>query len=76
MRDIATQLGQRWGRAPQFNGRETETSLVVNPARLCEKLGTPPTQLDTMLNWTSQWVESGGRDLGKPTHFETRDGQY
>jgi nucleoside-diphosphate-sugar epimerase len=76
VRDIAIELGQRWGRTPQLSGRETETALLTNPARLCETLGTPLTRLETMLNWTAQWVESGGRDLGKPTHFETRDGQY
>jgi len=29
-----------------------------------------------MLGWTAHWVKLGGGDLGKPTHFEVRDGNY
>jgi hypothetical protein len=32
--------------------------------------------METLLRWTAQWVKQGGRDLGKPTHFEVRDGNY
>jgi hypothetical protein len=29
-----------------------------------------------MLRWVADWVRRGGRSLGKPTHFEVRDGTY
>jgi hypothetical protein len=29
-----------------------------------------------MLDWTADWVMRGQPSLGKPTHFETRDGKY
>jgi hypothetical protein len=32
--------------------------------------------MDTALRWTAAWVQQGGRSLGKPTHFEVRDGNY
>jgi hypothetical protein len=32
--------------------------------------------MDVMLRWTAHWVKHGGRDLGRPTHFEVRDGNY
>jgi hypothetical protein len=32
--------------------------------------------LGTLLDWTAAWARRGGRSLGKPTHFEVRDGQY
>jgi hypothetical protein len=76
VRAVAGRLGELLGRAPQFIGHETETALLANPAQLCARLGSPPTALETMLGWIAHWVKSGGRDLGKPTHFEARDGIY
>ncbi len=76
VRTVANRLGELFGRAPKFSGEETDTALLVNSNRLCARLGRPPTGLDTMLGWTAHWIASGGRDLGKPTHFEVRDGQY
>jgi hypothetical protein len=29
-----------------------------------------------MIAWVAAWVERGGRGLGKPTHFEARDGSF
>jgi len=64
------------GRPPAFSGVETKTALVANPAKLCNALGQPAVPLDAMLRLIAHWVSANGRDLGKPTHFETRDGAY
>jgi hypothetical protein len=29
-----------------------------------------------MIAMTADWVRSGGGSLGKPTHFEARDGKF
>jgi hypothetical protein len=29
-----------------------------------------------MLRWIADWVMRGGASLGKPTHFESRDGKF
>jgi hypothetical protein len=29
-----------------------------------------------MLDWTAAWAQQGKASLGKPTHFEVRDGNY
>lgn len=76
VRDIANQLGDLLQRSPRFEGTESGTALLANPGPLGESLGTPPTSLETMLRWIAHWVKSGGRDLDRPTHFETRDGRY
>jgi nucleoside-diphosphate-sugar epimerase len=76
VRQIATRLGELLGRPPCFAGQEASTTLLANPSRLCTALGPPSTPVEAMLRWTAHWVRQGGRDLGKPTHFEARDGDY
>jgi dTDP-4-dehydrorhamnose reductase len=76
VRAVANRLGELLGRTPHFVDEESKTALLVNAERICARLGPPPTTLETMLAWTAHWVESSGRDLGKPTHFDVRDGNY
>jgi len=76
VREIATRLGELLGKEPILSGKEENTALLANAARICQALGEPPTQMQTMLRWAAHWVMQGGRSLGKPTHFEVRDGQY
>ena len=76
MRQIAEQLAELLGRRPVFDERESATALVANAAKICGQLGVPRTPMDAMLRWTAHWVKQGGRDLGRPTHFEVRDGNY
>jgi nucleoside-diphosphate-sugar epimerase len=76
VRAVATQLGERLGRQPKFVGTESETALVANATALAAKLGAPATSIDTILAWAAEWVRGGGPDLGKPTHFEERTGNY
>jgi nucleoside-diphosphate-sugar epimerase len=76
VRKTAERFGQLLQRPVRFARTESETALVANTSRLCARLGDPPTPLETMLRWTAHWVKAGGRSLGKPTHFEVRDGRY
>ncbi len=76
VRAVATRLGELMGKAVKFNGTEASTALLNNPARACELLGQPPPRWRHVLQWTAQWVMSGGASLNKATHFEVRDGKY
>ena len=76
VRAVAERLGQLLGKPVRFSGQEGETALLGDTAKLRARLGDPPTPLETMLRWTAAWVKAGGRNLGKPTHFEVRDGRY
>jgi nucleoside-diphosphate-sugar epimerase len=76
VRAVAAQFGELLGRPPQFTGTEAPTALLGNSAGICEKLGAPAVPLETMLHWTAHWVKQGGRNPGRPTHFEVRDGKY
>ena len=76
VREVATRLGELMGKPAKFIGAESDAALTGNTSKLRALLGDPPTQLDAMLRWTADWVKRGGRSLGKPTHFEVRDGRY
>jgi nucleoside-diphosphate-sugar epimerase len=76
VRTVALRLGELLGKTVNFVDQENETCLLGNASRLSALLGKPNTSLETMLQWTAAWVKSGGRSLGKATHFETRDGNY
>jgi nucleoside-diphosphate-sugar epimerase len=76
VRDLAKRFGVLLGKPPQFTGTEADTALLSNPSRAGALFGQPPTPLEAMLRWTAHWVLRGGRTLGKPTHFEVRDGKY
>jgi len=76
VRDLATEFGRLLGRAPELAGTESATALLGNPGRLVSELGEPAVGMDRMMAWIADWVRRGGRNLGRPTHFETRDGRY
>ena len=75
-RDAALRLGLHLDREPVFTGRENQTALLGNAQKLCVELGEPSMKLEPMMQMVAAWVKRGGRNLGKPTHFETRDGKY
>ena len=76
IRAAAQALGQRLGIQPRFHGSEAETAWLLDCARANRLFGPPPVGLDTMLDWTADWLSRGMATLGKPTHFEARDGKY
>ena len=76
VREVAARFGERFGVAPTFSGTERDTALLSNAARCRELFGPPPTSLATMIAQVADWVEAGGGSLGKPTHFEEREGRF
>ncbi len=76
VRALAQRLSELMDRPVEIVGDEAQTALLSDTSRMVETLGAPATPLDTVLRWTAGWVEAGRPTLGKPTHFEVRDGQY
>jgi nucleoside-diphosphate-sugar epimerase len=76
VRDLAQALGRRLGREPRFEGVESGDALLSDTARMRSLIGPPEMVLETMLDWVSEWVRDGRPLLGKPTHFEARDGSF
>jgi nucleoside-diphosphate-sugar epimerase len=76
IRWLATELGRRMGREPEFVGEEAPTALLSNAAKAFGLFGYPRVPLATMIDWVAEWVARGGRSLGKATKFEVRDGKF
>ncbi len=49
---------------------------INSSLRATELFGYPTISPKTILRWTAEWIKAGGRDLGKPTHFEVSDGKF
>jgi hypothetical protein len=38
--------------------------------------GYPEVTALDLIDWTTDWIASGGGTLNKPTHFQVRDGRF
>lgn len=76
VRGLATRIGARMERPVVFAGDEAETALLNDASYAVERFGEPKVDLRTIARWTADWIKGGGAMLGKPTHFEVRDGRF
>jgi nucleoside-diphosphate-sugar epimerase len=76
IRWLAGQFSERLGKTPHIVGNEADTAWLVDTTAARELFGDPRVPVDTMIDWTADWVERGQPSLGRETHFETRDGKY
>jgi len=76
VRSLAQEFGKRFGRRANITGKEAPTAWLVDTAAAQRLFGPPRVPLSAMLDWQADWIARGLPDLGKPTHFETRDGKY
>jgi hypothetical protein len=73
---IAEEFGKHFGREPIFSGEESSSALLSNAAKSHRLFGYPTVTADEMIEWVAHWIERGNPMLGKPTHFQTRDGKF
>jgi nucleoside-diphosphate-sugar epimerase len=76
VRDIAQEFGKLFGTEPKFVGQEAKTALLSNSQLAFGLFGKPRVPIRKVVEWTAHWMEDGRKLLGKPTHFEVRDGKY
>ena len=76
VREICEQLADRMGTRVSFTGEESDLALLNNGNHLHQKYGEPTVSIKRLLDWTADWVARGGPTHGKPTRFESRDGQF
>lgn len=73
---LAEQFGKRLGKSPIFKNHPAKTALLNNSALSHKLFGSPSVTLHEMIAWTANWIQTGGEQLGKPTHFQERKGNF
>jgi nucleoside-diphosphate-sugar epimerase len=76
VREVAKRFGELFGKPVQIEGQEAPDALLSNPYRSFVELGIPFIRDEELMEWVASWVSHGGESLGKPTHFESRDGRF
>lgn len=76
VRDICERLGQLLDRRPGITGTEAPDALLSQGRKASSLVGFPSVNLDQIMKWTAEWVKRDGATLGKPTHFEVRNGKF
>ncbi len=76
VKEVALEFGKLFGVTPVFENREAPTALLNNATRAFELFGKPKTPVSQVIRWIAGWMSEEHELLGKPTHFEVRDGKY
>ncbi len=76
IRALAHAFAERMDTTAVIAGEEADTAWLVNTARATALYGYPVVPLGRVVDWVADWVSRDMPSLGKPTHFETRDGAY
>ncbi|MDZ4289494.1 MAG: NAD-dependent epimerase/dehydratase family protein [Prosthecobacter sp.] len=76
VRAAAERFGQLFGKPVQIEGAEAEDALLSDAGRSFTTLDQLTVSEDQLIDWVAHWISQGGALLGKPTHFESRDGKF
>jgi nucleoside-diphosphate-sugar epimerase len=76
VRDLAQAFAVHFKKKPLITGQEAKTAWLVDTSAAQQLFGKPRVPLERMIDWQADWIARGAPSLGKPTHFETRDGKY
>lgn len=76
VRWLAQRFGERFGVDPVFENSEEDTSYVIDGSEAHRIFGYPRVSLREMIEQVAEWVEVDGETIGKPTHFQEREGQF
>ena len=76
VRELAIEFGKLFGTEPVFIGKEAPTALLINSEETYKLFGKPGVPVSKVMEWITDWMKNDMRMLGKPTHFDVRDGKY
>jgi nucleoside-diphosphate-sugar epimerase len=76
VRRIAEQFGRLLDKPVMFRGTEAPDAFLSNGQLGHRLFGYPRVSVQQMVIWIAEWIKRDGPTLGKPTHFEARDGTY
>jgi NAD dependent epimerase/dehydratase family len=76
MRRIAEGFGEIMGKKVEIRGKESADALLGNAGVATKLFGRPSVSVEQMMKWIAGWVQAGGVNINKPTHFEERGGKF
>ncbi len=76
VREVAKDFGKLFGVEPKLVGEEAKTALLSNSELAYNLFGKPKVPINQVIKWIAHWLKEEKKILGKPTHYEVRDGKY
>ncbi len=76
VRALAAEFARKLGREPVIVGKEDSRAWLSDASASLQLFGPTTVSVDRMIGLIADHVRAGGAVLGKPTHFETRTGEF
>jgi nucleoside-diphosphate-sugar epimerase len=76
VRTVCERFGQIMRREARYAGTESSTALLSDARRAVQMFGLPRVSAEQLIGWVADWVMRDAPLLGKPTHFESREGMF
>lgn len=76
VREVALKFGKLFNIKPRFVNKEAGNALLSNAGKAFKLFGKPKVPINKVISWIAEWLNEDNKLLGKPTHFEVRDGKY
>jgi dTDP-4-dehydrorhamnose reductase len=76
VREVALEFASLFHTTPEFCNKEAKTALLNNPKQAYQIFGPPRVSTRQIIKWIAHWIGEEQEILGKPTHYEVRDGKY
>jgi nucleoside-diphosphate-sugar epimerase len=76
VRRVAEQFARLFGKSATFRGTESADALLSNGQLGYRLFGYARARADQVMHWIAHWIARDGPTLGKPTHFENREGAF
>ncbi|MGB5555768.1 MAG: hypothetical protein WBM83_14015 [Flavobacteriaceae bacterium] len=73
---LAETFGKQFNKTPVLENTPAKNALLNNAALAYDTFGKPLVTLQEMIEMIAHWVKIEGEELGKPTHFQQRDGNF
>jgi hypothetical protein len=77
VRELAIEFGKHFGIEPTFTSESGSPSALLSDASKARGLfGNTKISPQEIIPCIANWIRNGGPLLNKPTHFQTRDGNF
>ena len=76
VRAVCEEFGRLLGKPVQFTGVEAADALLNNAQESYRRYGPTQVTAQQMMRWIARWISQDRPTLGKPTHFESRNGAF